>query len=170
MVDILVDSITTIKLVVLATIVKVHGERVTVLVVNNIAIGVEHDRCRLCQFRTCRALVAYPQVGTNVAGSRVRVTIFIGPVVLRVLLTIDGLEVTIVVVVVSINALELETIDTTQSITNLHTAEHLTIIVLDISVVRSQHRSVHIGDSVQVLRDIGTEVHAELTHLEEVAR
>ena len=96
MIDIFIDSITTIKLIVLTTIVEVHGKRVTILIVHDITISIEHDRSRLSQFRT---------------------------------------EVTIVVVVVSINTLETETIDTTQSITNLYTLQDFSIIISNVRII-----------------------------------
>ena len=169
MVDIFVDCVTTIKLIVLTTIVEVHRKRVTIFVVNHVTICIKHNRSRLSQPRTCSATCVCPLFALQVTCSSIGVTILVVPLVLRILFTINILEVTIVVIVVSIHAFKLKTIDTTQGITYLHTRQNFTVVVANISVIRSQNRSIHTGDGIQVLCNVSTEVHAELTNLKYVA-
>ena len=73
------------------------------------------------------------------------------------------------VVVVSVDTLETETINSTEGITNLYTLHHFEVTVTIVSIVRSQYGRIHLRDGVEVLSDVTTEFHAELTELENLA-
>ena len=74
------------------------------------------------------------------------------------------------IVVVGINALVAETVDATQSVADLHTAHVVFVGIVEVGVHAGQHVGIHRCDLTQVLCHIETELHAELTHLEDGAR
>ena len=154
MVDIFVDNVTTFELVFATTTVVVdHLQRVAVLVVNHVAFSVANDRS---SFASCLSRVVEVAVGIWF-----RQIIFI---VVRIQ------EVTVVLVVVSINALEAETINTTQRVSHLNTLQRTFVgaLVVELSINRVKHRGIHLSYLIDILRDVETEVSVELTELQNV--
>ena len=71
------------------------------------------------------------------------------------------------VVVKSVNAQITETVDTTEGITNLHALHDGTVGIGVVFVVGCEHGSIHISNGVDVLCNVTTKNHVELTELQD---
>ena len=71
------------------------------------------------------------------------------------------------VIVVSINALPLETVDTAEGVTDLRAFEDAFVVVIEVLILTGKHRCVHFGNGVNVLCDVTAQFYVELTELED---
>ena len=148
MVDVFVDNVTTFEAIVHTTIIEVHGKRVTSLVVDNITASITRDRRRFAS-----------------SASSIHITCSI-----YILILFFVLEETIVVVVISIDSLVAETIDTTQCVTDLHALYEGFVLFIKLTIHGSQDILVHFRHNVQVLRHVCTEGHIELADVQDWLR
>ena len=123
----------------------IPGQGITVLIIFYVAVGIKHDR-------------------SGLAGSGSRIARAVGIIVLVILV---AQELTVVLIVVSINALPLETVDTAEGVTDLRAFEDAFVVVIEVQVLTGKHRSIHVGDGVNVLCDVTAQFNVELAELED---
>ena len=157
MVDVFVAYVTAVEGVVRTAVVEHHAYGVSGLVVDDVALCIACDGGGVLDGETGLA-VGILKCG----GSGVGVTLRVG-----VLVLVFVREVAVVVVVVGVHTLIAETVDGSEAVAHFDAAHDALVLVVEVGVHRFKHVGVHFGEGVDVLCDVGTEHHAELTVLED---
>ena len=156
MVHVFVADITTLEGVVRTAVVEHHAHGVARLVVDDVALGIASDRSGILHGET--------RVVTAVERSLCSVLRTISG---EILVLVIVREVTVVVVVVSIDTLEAETVDGTEAVAHFDAAHHAFVLIVEVGVHGLEDVLIHLGQRVDVLGDVGTEDYAELAILED---
>ena len=147
-VDVFIHDVTALELIVDTAVVVHHRQRVAVLVIYYISFCIVNDRSSLSRVLRSIAICS--------------VRIYNGLVGIEVLVLFVVEEEAVVVVVVSVDTLVAESVDTTERVTNLEAAQHTLVRIVEVGVVACQYGSIHIRNGVDVLREVGIQTYAEL--------
>ena len=71
------------------------------------------------------------------------------------------------IVVIGVNTLITEAIDTAECMSELNTAQVFRIAIVELLIHRREHRGIHFGHRVETLRNVGTQTNVEFPHLED---